>query len=82
MTTSNHAPEPSDAPEVEPGELISEELDRLVHHPREEAARLRAVAADGESGATPFIMVGRVAVRLWPLVLLVIGAILAVYFHS
>jgi hypothetical protein len=85
MTTSNHTPEPSDASEVEPGELIREELDRLAHHPREEAARLRAVAEDGESGATPFIMIARVAVRVWPLVLLLlllVGVVLAVYFHS
>lgn len=80
--TPNPAPEPTDPPEVDPGELVREELDRLVHHPRQEESRLRGLADDGESGATPFFTIGRLAMLLWPLALLLIGVVLAVYFYA
>jgi hypothetical protein len=67
-------------PDGEPGELIREELERLVHHPREEITRLRSVERDGESGATPIIAIAGVATLVVPLVALVIAVALAIYY--
>jgi hypothetical protein len=72
--------EPPD--EVEVGELIEAEIARLVQHPREEAARLKQVAADGEQGSTPFIEIVLVARWIVPFVALIIGITLVVYFKA
>jgi hypothetical protein len=74
--------EESDGPpdELEVGEVVKDEVARLVRHPREEAARLKAVAADGEEGATPYIEIAMVARIVVPIVLTVIGIALLVYF--
>jgi hypothetical protein len=64
-------------------ELLKEvegELERLVSHPRSEARRLHAVAEEGESGATPLIELAFVASRVIPLVILMIGLIVGVYY--
>ena len=66
--------------EEEPGELIHHELDAFAHHPRTEAARLRELAAEGESGGTPFIAIARLAVRLLPLVAVAMLTIFGVYY--
>ncbi|MGL6278490.1 MAG: hypothetical protein ACRC50_02915 [Gaiella sp.] len=42
-------------------EEIREEAGRLLHHPVQEVARLEHVAEDGESAATPMIVVVGVA---------------------
>jgi hypothetical protein len=73
-----------DAPrdEPEPGEVIEDEIGRLVRHPRAETARLKQVAADGEYGSSPFIEIALVARWLVPLVLILIGITLLVYFKA
>jgi len=68
--------------ELEPGELIEAELARLVRHPRAETARLKQVAADGEEGSTPFIELALVARWIVPLVLIMIGIMLLIYFKA
>src|SRR5258708_40170898 len=68
--------------ELEPGELIEAELARLVHHPRAETARLKQVAADGEQGSTPFIELVLVARWIVPLVVVVVGIMLFIYFKA
>ena len=75
---------PEDGPpdELEPHALVEEEIERIVRHPRREAARLHDVADAGETGATPFIEIAAVARYVVPLVLLVIGLIFAVYFAA
>ena len=45
-------------------EEIREEAGRLVHHPVAEMKRLRGVAAEGESAATPLILFVGVAILL------------------
>ena len=70
------------AEELEPGELIEAELGRLVRHPRAEAARLKQVAADGERGSTPFIELVLVARWIAPLVAVVVGIMLLVYYKA
>ena len=68
--------------ELEPGELIEAELARLVQHPRAETARLKQVAADGEQGSTPFIELALIARWLVPVVLIMIGTTLLIYFKA
>jgi hypothetical protein len=68
--------------ELEVGEVIEAEVVRLVHHPREEAARLKEVAADGEQGSTPFIEIALVARWVIPFVVIMIGVALLVYFKA
>jgi hypothetical protein len=68
--------------ELEPGELIEAELGRLVRHPRAETARLKQVATDGEQGSTPFIELALVARWIVPLVLIMIGIMLLIYFKA
>jgi hypothetical protein len=68
--------------ELEPGELIEAELGRLVRHPRAEAARLEQVAADGEQGSTPFIELVLVARWIVPLVAVVVGIMLLIYYKA
>jgi hypothetical protein len=64
-------------------ELLNEvegELERLARHPRTEARRLHSVAEEGESGATPLIELVFVASRVLPIVILMIGLIVGVYY--
>ena len=68
--------------ELEPGEVIEAEIGRLVHHPRTERARLKQVAADGEHGSSPFIEIALVARWIVPLVLILVGITLLVYFKA
>jgi hypothetical protein len=68
--------------ELEPGELIEPELERLVRHPRAETARLKQVAADGEQGSTPFIEIALVARWIVPFVAVVVGITLLIYFKA
>jgi hypothetical protein len=68
--------------ELEPGEVIGAELARLVHHPRQEAARLKEVAADGEHGTAPLIEIVLVARWIVPFVLIVAAIALLVYFKA
>jgi hypothetical protein len=76
--------EESDGPpdEAEIGQVVEAELKRLVRHPREETARLKQVAADGEHGSTPYIEMGLVARWIIPVVLVVVGVALLVYFKA
>jgi len=73
---------PDDQPpaELEPLATVEDELRRLTHHPRQEAARLHDVAEAGESGATPFIELATVAMYVVPFVLIMIGLTLGIYF--
>jgi hypothetical protein len=68
--------------ELEPGEVIEAEIGRLVRHPRAETARLKQVAADGEHGSAPFIEIALVARWIVPLVLLLVGITLLVYYKA
>ena len=68
--------------ELEPGEVIEDEIGRLVRHPRAETARLKQVAAAGERGSSPFNEIALVARWLVPLVLILIGITLLVYFKA
>lgn len=68
--------------ELEPGELIEAELGRLVRHPQAETARLKQVASDGEHGTTPFIELVLVARWIVPLVAVVVGIMLLIYFKA
>ena len=68
--------------ELEPGKVIEAEVGRLVRHPRAETARLKEVAAEGEQGSAPFIEIALVARWIVPLVLVLIGITLFVYFKA
>jgi len=68
------------ADEVEPGKRVVAEVERLALHPRQEARRLDALAEVGEDGLTPFVEIARVAARVVPIVLVVLGVVLAVYY--
>jgi hypothetical protein len=68
--------------ELEPGKIIEAEVGRLVRHPRTETARLKQVAAEGERGSSPFIEIALVARWIVPLVLILIGITLLVYFRA
>ena len=68
--------------ELEPGEVIEAEIGRLVRHPRAETARLKQVAADGEQGSAPFIEIALVARWIVPLVVVLVGITLLVYFKA
>jgi hypothetical protein len=72
--------EPRD--ELEPGKIIEAEIGRLVRHPRAETARLKQVAADGEQGSAPFIEIALVARWIVPLVVVLVGITLLVYFKA
>jgi hypothetical protein len=76
--------QPIDGPpdELEPGEVIEAELGRLVRHPRAETARLKRVAAEGEQGSAPFIEIALVALRVVPLVAVVVGVALLIYLKA
>ena len=69
--------------ELEVGEVIEAEIGRLVRHPRAETTvRLKQVAADGEHGSAPFIEIALVARWIVPLVLILVGVTLLVYFKA
>ena len=68
--------------ELEVGEAVEAELKRLVRHPHEEAARLKQVAADGERGSAPYLELALLARWIIPLVAVVVGAALLVYFKA
>jgi hypothetical protein len=68
--------------ELEPGKIIEAEIGRLVRHPRAETARLKQVAADGEHGSAPFIEIALVARWIVPLVVVLVGITLLVYFKA
>jgi hypothetical protein len=68
--------------ELDPGKIIEAEIERLVRHPRAETARLKQVADDGEQGSAPFIEIALVARWLVPLVLILVGITLLVYFKA
>jgi hypothetical protein len=68
--------------EIEIGEVVEDELKRLVRHPREETARLKQVAADGEHGSAPYVEIALVARVVIPIVLVVVGVVLLVYFNA
>jgi hypothetical protein len=59
---------------------VEGELERLARHPRAEARRLHSVAEEGESGATVLIELAFVASRVLPIVILMIGLIVGVYY--
>ncbi len=77
---SETKPPDASGEEFEPLKEVEGELERLVSHPRSEARRLRAIAEEGESGATPLIEVAIVASRVIPFVILMIGLIFGVYY--
>ena len=68
--------------EIEPGQVAIEELERLVHHPHQELRRLHDIAEAGETGSAAFITIGRVAVRVVPIVLAVMALTLTVYYAA
>jgi hypothetical protein len=74
----------SDGPadELELGKVVDAEVARLVHHPRQEAARLKQVAADGDHGSSPLIEIALVARWIVPFVLLVAGIALLIYYKA
>ena len=74
--------ESEDERELEPGEIVEAEIGRLVRHPRAETARLKKVAADGEQGSTPFIELVLVARWLVPLVAVLVGIVLLIYYKA
>jgi hypothetical protein len=80
MADSNDLIPGNEEPDSEPGELIRQEFGQLLHDPHRELSQLRMVENDGSSGATPFILIAEVAVRVVPLVIFVIVLALAVYY--
>ena len=68
--------------EHEPRKIVEAEVERLVRHPRAETARLKQVAEDGEHGSAPFIEIALVARWIVPLVLILVGSTLLVYFKA
>jgi len=68
--------------EIEVGEVVEAEVKRLVRHPREETARLKQVAADGEHSSAPYIEIALVARWIVPLVLILVCIMLPVYFKA
>ena len=77
---SDPKPPDTSSDDFEPFKEVEGELERLVSHPRSEARRLRSVAEEGESGATPLIEVAIVANRVIPFVVFMIGLIFGVYY--
>jgi hypothetical protein len=75
----NESADPANA-EFELHKEAEHELARLLRDPRGEAQRLHDLADEGETAATPFIEIGVVARWVIPLVILVIGLALAVYY--
>jgi hypothetical protein len=63
-------------------EEIKGEAGQLVHHPVAEMKRLRGVAADGESAATPLILFVGVALALLVIVVVVMTVLFVVYYEG
>ena len=84
MRGEDRIPPENDGPpdELEVGEVIEAEALRLVRRPREETARLKQVAADGEHGSAPFVEIALVARVVVPLVLIVASIALLIYFKA
>jgi hypothetical protein len=66
--------------ELEPGEAVRAELTRLAHHARQESRRLHDVAEAGQTGSSVFIEIAAVARWLIPILLLMVGVLLSIYF--
>lgn len=65
-----------------PAEEIREEAGRLVHHPVDEVKRLRGVAAEGESAATPLILFVGVAIFLVFIAAIVMTVVFVAYYEG
>ena len=65
-----------------PAEEIREEAERLVHHPVDEVKRLRGVAAEGESAATPLILFVGVAIFLAFIAAIVMTVVFVAYYEG
>lgn len=65
-----------------PAEEIREEAGRLVHHPVDEVKRLRGVAAEGESAATPLILFVGVAIFLAFIAAIVMTVVFVAYYEG
>jgi len=61
---------------------IREEAGRLVHHPVAEVKRLESVAKDGESAATPLILVVGITVLLALIAAVVMTVVFVAYYHG
>ena len=76
MSTAPHEPEGGDLLLAE----IREETSKLVRHPIEEIKRLEHVAEEGESAATPLIVVLGVALALAAIFAVFCAIAVAVYY--
>jgi len=63
-------------------EEIREEAGRLVHHPVDEVKRLKGVAAEGESAATPLILFVGVAIFLAVIAAIVMAVVFLAYYEG
>ena len=63
-------------------EEIREEAGRLVHHPVAEMKRLKGVAAEGESAATPLILFVGVAIFLAAIAVVVMAVVFLAYYEG
>lgn len=83
---SEPAPPPGEAEEPEEYHLHSElghELTRLGRHPKEEVGRLAEEAREGESDATPGILIAGIAVWVTIVVVVVVALVfLAAYLAT
>jgi hypothetical protein len=63
-------------------EEIREEAGRFVHHPVDEVKRLKGVAAEGESAATPLILFVGVAIVLAVIAAIVMAVVFLAYYEG
>jgi hypothetical protein len=63
-------------------EEIREEAGRLVHHPVDEMKRLKDVAAEGESAATPLILFLGVSIFLAVIAAIVMTVVFLAYYEG
>ena len=63
-------------------EEIREEAGRLVHHPVAEMKRLKGVASEGESAATPLILFVGVAIPLAAIAAVVMTVVFRAYYEG
>ena len=61
---------------------IREEAGRLVHHPVAEIKRLEGVVEEGESAATPLLLLVGVAIILAVIVAVVMTVVFFAYYES
>jgi len=61
---------------------IREEAGQLVHHPVDEVKRLKGVAAEGESAATPLILFVGVAIFLAVIAAIVMAVVFLAYYEG